>query len=362
MNAVRQRLSLALLFSILLHLVVIGGPGWAVPDLDDLWQVDEPRQIEARLAPPAVRTQTPTPRAAARSVRPHAAESPPAPPGTLALPPAGDSPQAALGQEGPEVPHDAPAPADVPGPGGIAPGGLPPTAIPVIPVAGVASAPTGLPRRGRILFSVTKGDQGFVIGQSLHQWNHDGSRYTLSNVTETTGLAALVRAVRVKWLSEGEIVQSGLRPHAFRVEKGGTVGDTASFDWAALKLLLSGGMQREVALIDGTQDMFSWFYQFSTQFPTLPSGHREIVVTTGRKLERYSLDVVGEERLHFRKVDWRTLHLRTNAGSQVIDVWLGLELRGLPVKIRFTDAKGESFDQIVEEIEIEDKTDSTGTQ
>lgn len=359
MNAARQRLTLALLISLLLHLVVIGGPGWAVPDLDELWQTDEPRQIEARLAPSFVRTHTPMPRAAARPARPPVAESPPAPPGTLALPPAGELPQAAPGQA---VPHDAPTPADVPGPGSIVQGAPLPAAIPVVPAAGVSSAPAGLPRRGRILFSVTKGDQGFVIGQSLHQWSHDGSRYTLSSVTETTGLAALVRAVRVKWLSEGEIVQSGLRPFAFRVERNGTVGDSARFDWGALKLLLSGGMQREVELIDGTQDMFSWFYQFSTQFPVLPNGHREIVVTTGRKLERYSLDVVGEEKLHFRKADWRALHLRTNAGSQVIDVWLGLELRGLPIKIRFTDAKGESFDQIVEEMEFEDKTDSTGTQ
>jgi hypothetical protein len=36
-------------------------------------------------------------------------------------------------------------------------------------------------------------------------------------------------------------------------------------------------------------------------------------------------------------------------------LWISAELRGLPLKIRFTDRKGEIFDQVADEIDIQEK-------
>ena len=231
-----------------------------------------------------------------------------------------------------------------------------------------------LPRRGSVRFAVSRGDQGFVVGQSTHHWNHDGKTYVLNSVTETTGLIALFRSVRVVWLSQGEVRGDGLLPHEFRTEKDGVRGDAASFDWEAMKLGLTGGSQREVRLQPGTQDVLSMFYQLSTMLPMLVResndvgearerrGSFSLYVTTGRKLERYRFDVLGEERLALRqRGSQRVLHVRTPAGDQTIDIWLGMDLRGLPLKIRYTDGKGDSFDQKAEEIEFDGMTGSSGS-
>ena len=47
------------------------------------------------------------------------------------------------------------------------------------------------------------------------------------------------------------------------------------------------------------------------------------------------------------------MRLKMQSGNDSIEVWLavgiGADSRGLPLKIRFTDRKGEIFDQLAEE-------------
>lgn len=369
----RHRLTLALLVSLLLHLAVFGAPGWRVPTLDDLLAPEAERndnapRLEAHLAAPSLRDKRPV--GASSSQR--AAKSPPAdrvaapsvPPGVLAMPPVVEDGQvvddpvadadadvkmaAASGhEESPVVLADAvtasaaeaamPIPADA---------GRGPTAkLPDVT----------LPRRGSVRFAARRGEGGFVLGQSTHHWRHDGRHYFLDSVTETTGLVALFRSVRVVWQSEGEVVGDGLRPQAFRSEKG-----NASFDWQAMKLSLSAGARREVALLPGVQDVLSMFYQLGIMLPKLRqedgqvAGSFPMFVTTGRKLERYRFDVLGEERLVIRQHGaQRTLHLRTLAGDQTIDIWLGLDVSGLPLRIRYSDGKGDVNDLLAEDIDFE---------
>ncbi|MCX7170710.1 MAG: DUF3108 domain-containing protein, partial [Proteobacteria bacterium] len=212
---------------------------------------------------------------------------------------------------------------------------------------------SSLPRQGRIHFSISRGDQGFVIGQSVHRWSHDGKRYALSSITETTGLAALFKPARVMQASEGGIDAAGLHPSEFRTERNGIAGEAASFDWTGMKLRLSAGSQREAALVNGAQDMLSMFYQLGAVFPWVPREPNEIMVATGRKFERYAFEAVGEETLATRHGEMRTLHLRSAAGVEAIDIWVCLDLHGLPLKIRYTDRQGDSFEQVAAEIEID---------
>jgi hypothetical protein len=201
---------------------------------------------------------------------------------------------------------------------------------------------------------VSRGDQSFVIGQSLHRWSHDGKAYTLNSVTETTGIAAMIRPARVMQSSEGEVGLDGMRPRVFRTEKNGVAGDTANFDWTEMTISLSGGAQREVKLRAGAQDMLSLFYQLSALYPWVPREINEIMIATGRKFERYTFKVQGEETLPTKFGELRVLHLRTDGdGGEAIDIWAGLDLQNLPVKIRYTDRQGETFDQNAEDIDYE---------
>lgn len=126
--------------------------------------------------------------------------------------------------------------------------------------------------------------------------------------------------------------------------------DTASFDWEKALVRYAG---REEPLMPGTQDMLSMYYQAVLQPPR--SGNLSFVIATGRKVDRYRFDVIGEETVTTGLGERRALRLSAKNGSDTIELWIASDLRGLPVKIRFIDRKGEIFDQLAEEISLGEK-------
>ena len=333
----QQHLSLALLLSLLLHLTLLLAPGWILP-AEETPDGALPPQLAAHLSGRAAATPS-----APDAPRPPAKrQSPGALPGPA-------QPESMYEERAPDPPPVAVPIAEAPPRAAEVSEPLP--LAPELPAAAPPESP--LPRYGRIRFAVTRGDQGFVIGQSLHRWNHDGKTYTLNTVTETTGLAALFRPVQVTQTSVGDIGDEGLRPREFRTGKNGVAGDAASFDWSPMSLLLTAGNPAKLALKPGAQDMLSMFYQLSAKFPSGARDLNEVMVATGRKFERYVFEILREELLPTRYGELRTLHLRSAAGAEAIEVWSALDLRGLPVKIRYTDRQGESFDQVADEIEYE---------
>jgi hypothetical protein len=199
-----------------------------------------------------------------------------------------------------------------------------------------------------VRYTITRGDAGFVIGQVVHTWEHDGFTYKLESVAETTGLAALFRPARVIQSSQGEVTAEGLRPREFRHERVGGL-DTASFDWVRGVLAYDG---RAVSVAVGTQDMLSMYYQLVLLAPK--SGNVDMPIATGRKLEIYRFEILGEEVVALPAGERRAMHLKTRSGNDTIELWLGVgkgaDMYGLPLKIRFTDRKGEIFDQLAEDI------------
>ena len=57
---------------------------------------------------------------------------------------------------------------------------------------------------------------------------------------------------------------------------------------------------------------------------------------------------MGEEDIDTPAGRFRTLHLRA-AGETLTEIWLALDHQRLPVKIRFTDKKGDSYSQVLSE-------------
>ncbi len=326
-----RRLLAALGLSLLVHALVGGSPGWRLPSLDE---PESDGLLEARLAPqplasvepvPAPLPAEPQPRK--RRVRPAPAEPPT---------PQVEAAAASTGVAGMAVP-EAPAP----------------------PAATVAaeSAKIGLgwPRQGRIRFEVTRGEgeQATLVGQSTHSWRHDGETYALQTVTETVGLAALFRPVRVVQTSEGLLRADGIVPQEFRVERSGRTAERARFDWEGMKLTLYSGerMRREAALAAGAQDILSQIYQIGL---VGAAARVELMIATGKRYGRYAYEAVGEETIETRFGALRTWHLKTPAlpGEQAMELWLAPDHNNLPLRIRFTDRKGEVYEQNVVEIDI----------
>lgn len=214
-----------------------------------------------------------------------------------------------------------------------------------------------LPASGTIRFAIVKESLGFQVGRAEHHWEFtEDGHYKLSSVTETSGLVAVFKPVRMRMESRGRLVAGGLQPDTLRSLKNGQdSNENADFSWstapdgqsrrgAAVTLSRDGSVQ---SIAPGTQDILSLNYQLA--YLRDLDGGVSIGVVTGKKYERYALDSFGEEEIDTPAGHFRTLHLRAMTDSTT-EIWIALDHGRLPVKIRFTDKKGESFEQVATEI------------
>ncbi len=203
---------------------------------------------------------------------------------------------------------------------------------------------------GRLAFVVVKESLGMQIGRALHQWDFPGDgSYRLSSMIETSGLVALLKPLRQEHESFGRLVAHGLQPEGFRILRNGKPrGDNADFDWATGEVRLErDGSVLKIA--PGTQDLLSLIYQLA--YLRSPENGSTIGVVAGRSYERYQLDSLGEEEIETPAGRFRTLHLRA-AGETLTEIWIALDRQRLPVKIRFTDKKGDSYTQLAITLDI----------
>ncbi|MCL2636649.1 MAG: DUF3108 domain-containing protein, partial [Betaproteobacteria bacterium] len=223
-------------------------------------------------------------------------------------------------------------------------------AVPSLPPPEPETGPPvlALPASGAIHFAIIMESLGLQVGRAEHHWEfaEDGS-YLLRGVSETSGLAAFFRPGRLLLESRGRLVAGGLRPESFRSRRAGREAEEgADFDWAAgqLTLLRDGSRHR---LTPGAQDILSLNYQLA-YLGELAEGV-ELGVATERKYERQQLDALGEEEIEVPAGRFRTLRLRALTESTT-EIWIALDHGRLPVKIRFTDKKGDSFEQVATDL------------
>lgn len=244
----------------------------------------------------------------------------------------------------PSAPAAAAAAPPAPGPEPEIAPEMPSTA----PVTPAPPAKPVLPATGTIRFVILKESLGFQVGRAEHRWEFgEDGRYRLTGITETSGLVSLFKPIRLETESSGRLVAGGLQPETYRTLKNGKdAGESADFDWstAEVRLARDGSVQ---PIAKGTQDILSLNYQLA-YLGGLAEGS-VIGVVTGRKYERYAVDSLGEEEIETPAGRFRTLHLRAMT-DKTTEVWIALDRQHLPVRIRFTDKKGESFEQVATEI------------
>jgi hypothetical protein len=216
------------------------------------------------------------------------------------------------------------------------------------PMTPVQSAKPLLPATGTIRFAIYKESLGLQVGRAEHRWDFsEDGRYRLIGITETSGLVSLFKPIRIETESSGRLVAGGLQPERYRSLKNGRdANENADFDWSTAEVRLSrDGSVRPIA--PGTQDILSLNYQLAYLGDL--AGGSVFGVVTGKKYERYQVDSLGEEEIETPAGRFRTLHLRAMTDN-VTEVWIALDHDRLPVKIRFTDKKGDSFEQVATEL------------
>jgi hypothetical protein len=342
-------IALAFLVSAGIHLAVLLNPAWDLPELDTTAPAT---RLDAVLMPPAPHLPVepipaPSPQPPPRPPKRHMSKPVAAPASALATAPAAVSPEPTFPppeNTGDAGDTDATATTDQQ-PASAAPPVPEAPAAPAIPSINLA----GLPGEGRLRFLITYGTSDLIVGQNVFTWKHDGHTYTAKSVTQTTGLVALFKPARVVQESHGDITPAGLQPLAFSNEgKRGT--DTAHFNWQTRTLSYAG---HEDMLPAGTQDMLSMYFQLVLLLASAnPPDPLELPIATGRKLAHYRFELLGEEPLIYQGAPHAALHLKTRNGNDTIEIWIARDVSILPIKIRFTDRKGEVFEQIAEEMAL----------
>jgi hypothetical protein len=357
----RSRLLFALAVSLLLHVLLTSG----LRGFDHARApIDRPLIRAALVAPPALpppQALTP-PAPEPEPPRPKRLPRPPAPKPQPATPPepeppAADSlpPATAVSEDiavaeapsddasGDSPPIDRSIDEDAP------PGSDEPAAL--TPLLAVVS-------EARLEFQVFRGDLN--IGETRYHWVHDGSRYQIDQITETTGLAGLLKPLRVAQHSIGEITADGLKPlhYLSRATQGKAAEEEAVFDWSSNRVMLRTGSKRsEHELVAGAQDMVSLWLEIVWRAQS--AGDFDFTVATGKRYgPRWFIpdqDVSSLDTAIGRLLVKR-LQTRAQPGDNQIEIWLAPNLRWLPVQIRFTDRKGDVYDQRVRLIEYENQS------
>ncbi len=214
-----------------------------------------------------------------------------------------------------------------------------------------------LPKHAQLTFIAYMGN-GFIIGEARQRLDiNDDKSYLLQTDVNTTGIAGLFKTFELSQQSTGTITAHGIRPEKFSENKrtsSGTQTLSATFDWQNKQISFSGGSSS--TLPDGAQDLLSFLYQFS-QMP-LDQARLPMHVSNGKKLESYELEVGEEEEIQTRLGRLRVLPLRKvhAPGEEGLEIWLGLEYRLLPVKIRQIDRNGKiAGEMVISDIRVSDE-------
>lgn len=206
-------------------------------------------------------------------------------------------------------------------------------------------------------YQLTLGPDQTPVGRTTQTWVFDGLQYRLGSESESTGLIELFRPHRYRYLSQGTVSASGLRPERFlaSVQRGSRSDESSAvFNWAERRIRL-GRLPHlsTVELPEGSQDIISFMYQLALSPP--PTGRFRLPFTRGARLDIASFDVLPEE-----SIDTPLGRLRTLPVVQVreheqesLALWLALDYRNLPVRIRFFSRDGSlNGEQLVSEIRV----------
>lgn len=363
LNSVLPRVGLYVLASMLLHALILG---WVDRGLQFAGQTAKPdvKTIDADLiAAPAARPPAPPPAAAPKPrARPKPRPAPkPAPAPEPAAPMQDDALAAAVEPPAPPPPVEpAPAPEPEPAPAPAEP------AAPTPPVAAqsdAAPAPTVTrwPPNGRMHYRV-EATQGTLQyhGTSDLVWLTTPSSY---RIEQTTGIDLLVTTLVLQSsTSEGRIDAHGLAPERYTEKRRNraTVATNFNRDTAEPNISFSSS-SKAFALVDGAQDRASVVFQLAgmlaSQTDASPLQQYEVLLAGTRDAQTWRFEAAGSEMVTTGMGELRAQRYvrepRADSYESRIEIWYAQQANWYPVRIRYTERKGDVVDLTLEKFEVD---------
>lgn len=239
-----------------------------------------------------------------------------------------------------------------------APGDEAATAVARVPQEAQSSSPKPLhvtPASGSVRYRVHYGDpaDGNVVALLEQRYEIDEHRYRLHSEGRATGIVSWIYRGTLLQESSGRVSASGLQPERYRERRGERREKEAVLDAGTERVRFASGA--EAALPPGVQDRLSVFVQLGLLLQAdplrfAPGAVVEIPVLSNSRIEASSFRVLGSETIAAGAIDLAALHLRRaplDDEEPAIDLWLALEPRVLPLRVRITESSGRALDQVV---------------
>ncbi len=200
-------------------------------------------------------------------------------------------------------------------------------------------------------FDILRGIDGYKVGQTKIRYQARDGGYLLISESEAKGFASLFLSGKLIQRSEGRVTERGLQPQEFLYQYGKSgKKQRALFDWDTRRLTLETdkGAQKG-RLPKDTQDLMSFMYQFMF---VPPLQEMQLNITNGKRLKAYGYSFVGEVDLSTKLGVVRAMHLENinDDGDEKNEIWLAVDYRFLPVKIRKTEKDGSVIEQVMTNI------------
>ncbi|MDP3087978.1 MAG: DUF3108 domain-containing protein [Methylotenera sp.] len=188
----------------------------------------------------------------------------------------------------------------------------------------------------------------------VYQRLPDTEQYRIKSVIQAKGLAALIIPDLLQ-TSDGILSISGLQPQHYLYQFGDNKNKTfsANFDWQNKKINLQGERgQQQLDLTEGTQDLLSFMYQFMF---VAPLQNMQLSITNGKKVAIYDYSFEGEEVINTKMGDIKTYHLKRSAteGDKKTELWLASEYQHVPVKIRESGKNGKVYELLIKSLKTD---------
>jgi hypothetical protein len=203
-------------------------------------------------------------------------------------------------------------------------------------------------------FDILRGKDGYKVGQSKVRYESKDGRYLLLSESEAKGFASLFLSGQLIQRSQGLVTSLGLQPQEFLYQYGKSGRQQrALFDWDNRRLTLETDKARQTSrLPSDAQDLMSFMYQFMF---VPPLQEMQLNITNGKRMKAYGYTFVGEEELSTKMGVVRVMHIENinDDGDEKNEIWLAVDYRFLPVKLRKTEKDGSVIEQVLTSINTE---------
>ena len=324
----RRPLLLALLASLLLHLLLFGGGllsfDGAAPEEAPLRQLSislqamAPEQGDASAAAVALGGVAPGADPAATEASAAAEQVPrPAPPSKAKPQPAKSGSVPAVVP--PAIAAEASAPAAV----------VAPVAAPAATETSAPPAPklARFPDAARLEYGLY--GSGLPLGRGEMRWQRHGADYRI-----VTTVKPLIGPT-LRYEVHGEVGRDGLRPQRFSASRNDAPREYAQFDWAGGVLDYGDKEAKQAPLQPGALDWLSLAFELGLRGEQPGTATRQ--VTTGKKVYQFALQLAGETDFEAGGGTLRALVLRARNDKDLIEFWLTPDFANLPIRIMRVD-------------------------